>query len=162
MGDTTRDHETKKIKIGRDTIVAEDITETIRTIAAIRILRPGSKRHTYFYLWATRQQTMKPNKIRIGRVKKVSKDSRQTMRTIATMRILRTGSKPHTYFYIWGTRQQTIKPNKIGIGRVKIVAKDIRQTMRTIAVIRILQMVLFFTRLGMNVWPKNDCRNTKK
>ena len=92
--------EPNKIKIGRDTIVAEDISETIRTVAAIRILRPGSKRHTYFYLWATRQQTMKPNKNRFGRVKKIAEDSTQTVKTIAAIRILWMAFKLHTYLII--------------------------------------------------------------
>ena len=38
MGDTTTDHGTEKNRIGRDKIVAEDISQTIRTITAIRIL----------------------------------------------------------------------------------------------------------------------------
>jgi hypothetical protein len=81
--------EPKMIGIGRYEKGAEDIDETIITIAAIRILRTGCKRHPYFYLWATRQQTMEPNKFRIGRDKIYVKDISQTMRTVAAIRILR-------------------------------------------------------------------------
>ena len=59
--------EPKIIGIGRHEKGAEDIDETIITIAAIRTLRAGCKPHPYFYLWATRQQTMEPNKFRTGR-----------------------------------------------------------------------------------------------
>ena len=61
----------KIIGIVRDEKGAEDISETIRTIAGIRIdiLQMGCKPHPYLYLWVTQQQTMEPNKFRIGRNK---------------------------------------------------------------------------------------------
>jgi hypothetical protein len=45
--------EPNKNKIGRNTTVADDIDETIRPIATIRILQTGSKPHTYLYIWGT-------------------------------------------------------------------------------------------------------------
>ena len=38
IGNTTRDHGTEKLEIDRDAIVAVDIIETMKTLAAMRIL----------------------------------------------------------------------------------------------------------------------------
>ena len=83
--------EPNKFEIAHDTIVAVDISETMKTIAAMRILWTACKPHTYSTLSATCQETMEPNKNKIGCVKIVAVDSRQAMRIITAIRILRTG-----------------------------------------------------------------------
>ena len=81
--------EPNKIEIGRDAIVAVDIIETMKTIAAMRILWTACNPHTYLTLAVTCQETMEPNKNKIGCVKIVAVDIRQAMRTLVAIRILR-------------------------------------------------------------------------
>ena len=61
--------EPKIIEIGHYEKGAEDIDETAIQIAVTRTLPAGCKLHSYFYLWATQQQTIEPGKNRFGRGK---------------------------------------------------------------------------------------------
>jgi hypothetical protein len=61
--------EPTKLEIGRDAIVAVVIIETMKTLAAMRILWTACKPHTYSTRSATCQETMEPNKIKSAALK---------------------------------------------------------------------------------------------
>ena len=81
--------EPTKLEIGRDAIVAVDNIETMKTIAAMRILWAACNPHSYLTLAVTCEETMEPNKNKIGCVKTVAVGIRQAMRTLVAIRTLR-------------------------------------------------------------------------